>query len=76
MLEEYECTLNASGLTKIDRVKHSTVHQALQPHELRVWAVLDCQSASQLQLELATGNRRRAMRLLNELAYACGTITG
>ena len=74
MLEEYEFTLTAFGLTRISKVD---AFRRLDPqHALRVWAVLDKESARRLELELAVGNGQRAVRLLNELAFSCGTICG
>lgn len=78
MLIEFEGTIDAQGLRTFRRCSELKVPASRDQHEQRqsltFWAVLESQAATSILGELFSGNRRRALRLLEEEAVSLGTI--
>jgi len=76
MLTEFEGTFNARGLCSFQESRDARslpCQPAIQSGLVAFWAVLELTSAIDVLNELRTGGRRRALRLLEELAVSVGT---
>lgn len=70
MLREFHGTINASGLCSLGQ---SVPAESLNANAFPIWAILDDCAATQVIRELVSGNRIRALRLLEEFALSLGS---
>ncbi len=78
MLIEFEGTIDAQGLRTFRKCSElqAPASRDLRDEQLSLafWAVLESQAATSILGELFSGNRHRALRLLEEEAVSLGTV--
>ncbi len=75
MLTEFEGIIDRVGLRTLRECDTNLAESGLdhQPDRIRIWAVLELESAQAVIKELRSGYRARAHRMLEELAVSFGT---
>ena len=76
MLRSFEGIIDASGLRSLrqdDGFLHQHSNDEGSSSKLPFWAVLDTQDATVILRELLSGNRRQALKLLEECAITLGS---
>ena len=76
MLQSFEGIIDASGLRSLrqdDGFLHLHSHDEGTGGKVPFWAVLDTNDATTILRELLSGNRRQALKLLEESAITLGS---
>ena len=76
MLRSFEGIIDASGLRSLrqdDGFLHQHAYDEGSSSKVPFWAVLDTQDATVILRELLSGNRRQALKLLEESAITLGS---
>ena len=76
MLRSFEGIIDASGLRSLrqdDGFLHLHAYDEGSGSKVPFWAVLDTEDATVILRELLSGNRRQALKLLEESAITLGS---